>query len=89
MSVSALNLIVQLNLASVQAAIQVEEHNQILSHEQYRMQHLSQQIFNMTPVASQTQSQVSNRIVVALLSYQLATHTIANIINCNNAVLKG
>jgi len=54
----------------------------------YRLQHLSQQIFNQTSVNPVPQPGTLV-IVVALLSHQLAVNTIANIIRCSNNVVHG
>ena len=75
--------VVESPLSGVPASKADDVHGQL-----YRLQHLSQQIFNQTSVNPVPQPGTL-AIVVALLSHQLAVNTIANIIRCSNNVVHG
>ena len=85
---SALCLIARCNLSTVQRLIQSDKAGEQLERQQFRLQHLSQQIFNQ-PVAETLSPTCSCNIFVALLSYQLAINTIANIVCYSNTILMG
>lgn len=85
---SALCLIVRCNLATVQRLIQNDRAGEQVERQQFRLQHLSQQIFNQ-PVAETLSPTCSCNIFIALLSFQLAINTIANIICYSNTTLTG
>lgn len=86
----AFELIVRCNLSIIQRLIQedrVAEEN----HQQrynYRLQHLSQQIFNQG-AADCLPTSSGCKFFVALLSCQLAVNSIANIVCYNNSILSG
>jgi hypothetical protein len=85
---SALCLIVRCNLTTVQRLIQNDRAGEQQERQQFRLQHLSMQIFNQ-PVAESLSPMCSCNIFVALLSYQLAINTIANIVCYSNSILTG
>jgi hypothetical protein len=87
-SASALCLIVRCSLTAVQRLIQNDRAGEQQERQQFRLQHLSMQIFNQ-PVAESLSPMCSCNIFVALLSYQLAINTIANIVCYNNSILTG
>jgi hypothetical protein len=86
---SALILIIRYNLTSAQQLIQEDQVAEDHNHQhQFRLQHLAQQVFNTT-VADFTPSSINCCVFVALLSVQLATNTISNIISSSNTSLIG
>lgn len=95
LTVSALCLIVRCNLSTVQRLIQdgrVAEgpqlEPQLVGQHPFRLQHLSRQVFSLD-VDDETNRNHDNgsKILVALLSYQLAFNLIANVISCSNTLL--
>lgn len=85
---SALCLIVRCNLITVQRLIQNDRVGEQNERQQFRLQHLSQQIFNQ-PVAESLPPTCSVNMFVALLSFQLAINTIGNIVCYSNSILTG
>lgn len=88
MSAVALSIIVRCNLAMVQRLIQSDRAGEQTERQQFRLHHLSQQIFNQ-PAAEFLPPTCSCNLFVGLLSFQLAINTIANIVCCSNAILEG
>lgn len=87
---SALSLMVRCNLATVQRLIRTGEFSNepgALEGQLFRVQHLSQQIFNLAAVDPLPQAINTSSTLTALLSYQLANNTIINIIHSNTTSL--
>ena len=86
---SALILIIRHNLTSAQQLIQDDQVVEQHTHQhQFRLHHLAQQVFNTT-VADFTPPSINCCVFVALLSVQLATNIISNIISSSNTSLLG
>jgi len=91
MAASALSLMVRCNLAAVQRLIITghfyDEPGPSASRQLFRVQHLSQQIFNLAAVDPLPQAISTSSTLTALLSYQLANNTIVNIVYSNTSNL--
>lgn len=90
MAASALSLMVRCNLATVQRLIRTGDFNDepgSLPNQLFRVQHLSQQIFNLAAVDPLPQAVNTSSTLTALLSYQLANNTVVNIIYSNSTSL--
>ena len=91
MAASALSLMVRCNLAAVQRLIITghfyDEPGPSASRQLFRVQHLSQQIFNLAAVDPLPQAISTSSTLTALLSYQLANNTIVNIVYSNTTNL--
>ena len=92
-AVSGLSLMVRCNLSIVQRltgeGFVTGEENQHHQLHPFRLQHLSQQIFNLSANDPLPQAGSSGNLLTALLSYQLAVNTIANVVCCNNTLAIG
>lgn len=91
-AVSSLSLMVRCNLSIVQQLIgEGFVMDGVSAHQLHplRLEHLSRQIFNLSANDPLPQASHSGNLLTALLSYQLAVNTIANVVCCNNTLAIG